>query len=122
VNGASMSSFMAAAELTDYDGPEDTFTVLKSETKTARKWHHCEGCEWVISPGQKYDRTAGLDEGKFVVLKVHADQEQCRQAERDRLAYEQGRASETAEEAGEREAQAKAHTEAFWNDPENHPF
>lgn len=50
----------------DYDAP----SFYTRTTPSARKSHKCEECAGYISPGEKYERVAGLWEGYFNEFKT----------------------------------------------------
>lgn len=47
------------------------WTVLGRRTVVARKEHTCKRCGEKIRPGEAYERTAGLVDGRFIEDKTH---------------------------------------------------
>jgi hypothetical protein len=57
-----------------YEEPDDyepDWRTLRYSTHTARIPHHCDTCDCLIQPGQRYQIMVALDEGEFKIWRHH---------------------------------------------------
>lgn len=55
----------------DYEEYEPDWRTLRQSTHTARTPHHCDTCDCLIQPGQRYQIMVALDEGEFKIWRNH---------------------------------------------------
>lgn len=76
---------MSNYEDCDPEDYEPDFRPLRETREhTARKAHQCNSCDGLIAPGQRYKTFPVLNEGRFEIVRFHADNGQCHQAALDR--------------------------------------
>ncbi len=53
------------------------YRELNRGKSTARKSHHCDACDGVIIPGQKYKFVVCITDDGFQIFKEHSDDAKC---------------------------------------------
>lgn len=56
------------------------YRELNRGKSTARKSHHCDTCEGIIAPGQRYKFVVCITDDGFQIFKNHIDGGECEKA------------------------------------------